>query len=132
MTVAPAAEFDQRRQTQGVATVWGKHFFALGPLLALGVIAALVLFLRWAFPGRNTSLIERQTRPGSPDEYGLLTAVGSPASAIEASIWQQALKDSGIRSTLAQTTHGVRVMVRQDDVAQARSALARVRGRTQT
>jgi len=112
-----------------VATVWGKHFFALGPLLALGVVAALALFLRWAFPGRNTSLVERKARPGNLEDYGLLTAVGSPASAIEASMWQQALKDSGIRSTLAQTTQGVRVMVRRDDVVQAESALARVRGK---
>lgn len=131
MTVAPAAGFDQTRKAKGMATVWGKHFFALGPLLALGVVAGLALFLRWAFPGRNTSLVQRVARPGKPDDYGLLAPIGEPASAIEASIWQHALTDAGIRSTLAQTTEGVRLMVRRDDVTKAESALARMRGRSQ-
>ena len=112
-----------------MATVWGKHFFGLGPLIALAVVAALAIFLRWAFPGRNTSLVARKGRPGNPDDYGLLTPIGTPASAVEASIWQQALAEDDIRSTLAHTTQGTRVMVRRDDVARAEATLARLRGR---
>lgn len=112
-----------------MATVWGKHFFGLGPLLALGVVAALAVFLRWAFPGRSTSLVARRAKPGAPEDYGLLAPVAEPVSAIEASMWQQALTDAGIRSTLAQTTQGVRLMVRRDEVTKAEVALARMRGR---
>ena len=112
-----------------MATVWGRHFFGLGPLLALGVVAALAVFLRWAFPGRSTSLVARRAKPGAPEDYGLLAPVAEPVSAIEAGIWQQALKEAGIRSTLAQTTQGVRLMVRRDEVPEAEAALSRIRGR---
>jgi len=111
-----------------MATVWGRHFFGLGPLLALGGVAALALFLKWAFPGRNTSLIEKTPQPGHPDDYGLLTAVGAPVSAVEATMWQQALTDAGIRSTLTLTTQGTRVMVRRDEANRAADLLKGIRG----
>ena len=111
-----------------MATVWGRHVFALGPMLAFLVIGGFVLLLKWAFPGRNTSLLANRTRPGDADtDYGLLTPVGQPTSAVEAAMWQEALRSAGIRATIAQTTSGARLMVRREDEQRASDALRRQR-----
>jgi hypothetical protein len=89
---------------------WGSYAFLWGPMVTVAVLLVLMVLLRWAF-SRGGSLVRRPGRPGRTDEYGLLVAVASPGTVIEAEMMRRRLEDAGIRSTLAETTEGPRVMV---------------------
>ena len=89
---------------------WGSYAFLFGPMVTLIVLLVLMLLLRWTF-SRGGSLVRRPGRPGRADEYGLLVPVASPRTVIEAEMLRRRLEDAGIRSTLAETTEGPRVMV---------------------
>ncbi len=89
---------------------WGSYGFLFGPMVTVAVLLVLMVLLRWAF-SRGGSLVRRPGRPGRTDEYGLLVPVASPGSVIEAEMMRRRLEDAGIRSTLAETTDGPRVMV---------------------
>jgi hypothetical protein len=91
-------------------------------LLSFGVLAVLVLLLRWTY-GTGKSLVARPPRTGAPDEYGLLVAVAAPADAAEARRLAALLDAAGLRSTLVETDDGLRLMVWPADEAAARSAL---------
>jgi hypothetical protein len=92
--------------------------------MAMIVIGVLVLVLRWAF-GRGQSVVERPTRPGNPDEYGLLDPVAAPGSYIEGELLRQRLEAEGIKATLAMTNDGPRVMVWPQDRARAEAVVRR-------
>lgn len=103
---------------------WGDLTYALGPAVIVLVIVALALVLRWAFsPGG--SLIARPSRPGRPDDYGLLVPVAAPGSYIEGEIIRRRLEEAGLRATLAMTEDGPRVLVFPADQARAERVLAR-------
>lgn len=104
---------------------WGSYSYLYGPLMALVAIGVLVLVLRWAF-GRGTSVVERPPRSGEPDEYGLLDAVASPGTYIEAEILRQRLEAAGIKATVAMTNDGPRLMVWPNDRERAASVLRAV------
>ena len=57
----------------------------------------------------------------------MLTAVSMPANLIEGEILKRTLADNGIRSTLAITQDGPRVMVWPEDEEKARDILKRRR-----
>lgn len=101
---------------------WGSYSYVYGPLMAFVAIGVLVLLLRWAFR-RGGSVVERPPRSGSPDQYGLLDAVASPGTYIEAEILRQRLEAEGIKATVAMTNDGPRVMVWPRDRARAESVL---------
>jgi hypothetical protein len=92
--------------------------------IALAVMGLLVLLLRWAYGGRSRSLVERKSRAGHEDEYGLMVAVSAPGSFIEGEVDRQRLQDAGIRASLVTTADGPRVMVLEPDEAAARRLLA--------
>ena len=73
------------------------------------VVAVLALILRWAFSG-NKSLIEKQRRIGSEEEYGLLKVAHSPKNHIKA--------------TLSQTKTGPKILVFDEDLKIAKATLA--------
>lgn len=99
-------------------------FHVLGPLTAFGLVGVLALVLRWAFGGsRRTSLVERRPRKGLSSEYGLLVAVSSPGSVIEAELQRRLLEDAGIRTTLVTTVEGPRLMVFPEHERIARALL---------
>jgi hypothetical protein len=102
---------------------WGSYSYGFGPLVALGVVGALVLVLRWAFSGGG-SLVERRSRQGREDEYGLLVAIAAPATFVEGEVLRRTLEDAGLRATLATTTEGPRLMVFRRDEPAARRLLA--------
>jgi len=102
---------------QGPAEVWG-------PLLAFLVVGLLALVLRWAYPGRRTSLVARRPRAGRPDQYGLLVTVAAPASEGEADGCLRQLAAGGVQATVAETAEGRRIMVWPDDESRARKLLA--------
>lgn len=106
-------------QNQHMPT-WGSYSYVYGPMMALVAIGVLVLVLRWAF-GRGSSVVERPPQSGSPDQYGLLDAVASPGTYIEAEILRQRLEAGGVKATVAMTNDGPRVMVWPDDRHKAES-----------
>jgi hypothetical protein len=104
------------RSWQGYAYLWG-------PVLTFLVVALLALVLRWAYPGRRTSLVSRRARPGPATDYGLLVTVAAPASEEEAAWCVRRLTNGGIQATVAHTVEGRRIMVWPDDERRARKLL---------
>ncbi|UGQ14252.1 hypothetical protein LO772_12045 [Yinghuangia sp. ASG 101] len=100
------------------------HTYLLTPLIGFAVVGLLALLLRWTF-GRGRSLVPRTPRKGSPDDYGLLVEVASPADPAHGRRLCRVLSTDGIRSTLVETTDGPRVMVWPPDEEAARLTLAR-------
>lgn len=101
---------------------WDSYHYAIGPTVALVVVAVLVLLLRWTF-SHGRSVVERRPERGSSSEYGLLEVVSAPATFVEAEVQRRTLVDAGIRATLAPTTDGPRVMVFPDQAGLARQVL---------
>jgi len=102
---------------------WGSYSSLYGPFMALLGIGLLIGLLRWAF-GHGSSVVERPALPGSPKDYGLLSAVASPPTYIEAEMVRQQLAVQGVKATLAMTNDGPRVMVWPADEELARKVLA--------
>lgn len=92
--------------------------------MAVVMVGVLTLLLRWAFGGRSRSLVERRSRAGHEDEYGLLVSVSSPGTFIEGEVVRQRLVAAGIKAQLVTTADGPRLMVFRTDEAAARRLLA--------
>lgn len=107
---------------------WGSYSYLYGPIVALIAFGVLVLVLRWAFSSRKQSVVESPARRGGADQYGLLDAVASPATFIEAEMVRQQLEASGIKATVAITNDGPRVMVWPRDRRNAEALLRRIGG----
>lgn len=84
----------------------------------------LCAILMWAF-GPNRSLVAGPSKPGLPDEYGLLKPVSLPTNYAEAEIMKRTLGGAGIRATIADTLAGPQVMVWPGDEVQAKEVLAK-------
>ena len=93
----------------------------------LGILF-FIFILKWSSK-RGGSLIAKPTTPGRMDDYGLLSAVSAPPTVIEAEILKRTLLDAGIRSTVALTNEGPRVMVWPADENNAREVLRNRRAR---
>ena len=102
---------------------WVSYHYAVGPAMALVVVAVLALLLRWTF-SHGRSLVERRPHQGPSSDYGLLEVVSAPPTFVEAEVQRRTLVDAGIRATLAPTTDGPRVMVFPDEAGLARQVLA--------
>lgn len=96
--------------------------FFYEPILALLLLGALVLLLRWTF-SRGHSLVPGRPRRGGEHDYGLLVPVAAPATFIEAEVLRQTLVDHGVRATLAPTTDGPRILVFPAEERAARAVL---------
>jgi hypothetical protein len=103
---------------------WNSYSYLFGPLFAAALILFFVFFLRWAFR-RGSSVVAGPGKAGRTDEYGVLTPIASPGSYVEGEMIRRRLEDAGIRSTLAQTLDGPRIMVWPTDVDRAKAALSR-------
>lgn len=101
----------------------GSFSYAFGPIIAFVAIGLLVIILRWAFSSKRTSVVAAASKPGTADEYGMLTAIASPANYIDGEILRRRLEDAGIRANLASTLDGPRVMVWPADEQRARDVL---------
>ncbi len=102
---------------------WGSASFMFGPLVSLVCLGVLIMLMRWAFGGPRRSLVQRRPQIGSPEEYGLLVRVASPATFMEAEMIRLRLSDGGLRATLAPTDQGPAVMVFSEDALAARRLL---------
>ena len=95
------------------------YLISLSGFLVVGLLA---LLLRWAY-SNNNSLIERDKKIGSEDEYGLLKVVTSPKNHIEGEMLRQKLLSVGIKATLSQTKTGPKILVFEKDLKIARATL---------
>ena len=99
-----------------------KRQYLFGPVVALLVVAALAVLVRWAFSS-GSSLVERTPRTGDASDYGLLVQVAAPADTAAAETIQRSLEENGIRATIAPTPDGPRVLVFPSDADRARHVL---------
>jgi hypothetical protein len=86
------------------------------------VVGLLAIILRWAYSSSN-SLIEKDKKIGSEDEYGLLKVAASPKNHIEGEMLRQKLISVGIKATLSQTNTGPKILVFEEDLRIARATL---------
>ncbi len=103
---------------------WNAFSYAFGPLFAAIPIVVLILILRWSHR-RGASVVAAPAQPGTPDEYGLLVPVGAPATYVEGEMLRRMLEEQGVRTTLASTLDGPRLMVWPADADRARALLAK-------
>jgi hypothetical protein len=96
--------------------------FAVGPLIAFGVIAGLSAILRWTFSADGSRAAQvRFFEPSEPEDFGLLSVAGVVANTDDAQALQGMLADAGIRATIAPAKDGrVRVLVFTSDLETAR------------
>ena len=86
------------------------------------VLGILIILLRWAF-SRGKSVVERPSRVGNDDEYGLLEIVAAPSNHIEGEMLKRKLLEHAIKATLTQTKQGPRIMVFPNEVRAAQAIL---------
>ena len=105
---------------------WNSFSYVFVPVVGLLAIGLMIVILRWAF-ARGKSVVERPTKKGSPDEYGMLIPIASPADYIQGEMLRRRLTDAGIKATLATTTEGPRILIWPADEKRAASILSRGR-----
>ena len=86
------------------------------------MVGLLAIILRWAYSSSN-SLIEKDKKIGSEDEYGLLKVAASPKNHIDGEMLRQKLISVGIKATLSQTNTGPKILVFEEDLKIARATL---------
>ena len=101
----------------------GSLHFAVGPFIALLMIALIALFLRWAFGS------DRPARRTVAERDGLLTPVATLTRRESALALRAVLSDAGIRSTLREPApHRTDVLVFPEDAERARALAMSFRG----
>ena len=98
---------------------WHAWWFVIGPLFGIGWLLVVGGLLRWTF-NRRGSVAGASRRPAAPNDYGHLRPLQSVSTQDEASQLRGRLQRAGIRSTLANTTDGLYVMVWATDLERAR------------
>jgi len=86
------------------------------------IVGVLALILRWAYSSNN-SLVERDKKIGSDDQYGLLKVAASPKNHIEGEMLRQKLLSVGIKATLSQTNTGPKILIFEKDLKIAKATL---------
>ena len=115
MSLRADSEHTEQVSLDGYSFLWA-------PALALLAVVGLIGVLRWGFSSGG-SLIARPAKKGPSGSYGLLVAVAEPATAAAGERERSRLQEAGIRATLAQTEDGLRLMVFDGDLDQARQVL---------
>ena len=103
---------------------WHAWWFVIGPLFGVSWLLVIGALLRWTF-SRRGSVAGASRRPAAPDAYGHLRPLKSVRTQDEASQVRGRLQRAGIRSTLANTTEGLYVMVWENDLDRARNVAGR-------
>jgi hypothetical protein len=96
--------------------------FAVGPVVAIVVVAALAMLSKWIFgTGRRRAAGRTSVPTGVQVDTGLLRAVADLPDRSAAAALRAVLSDAGIRSTIGVRRDGrVQVLVFPDDEEQAR------------
>jgi hypothetical protein len=101
--------------------VYSTHF-AVGPVVAIVVVAALAMLSKWIFgTGRRRTAARSLVPPEVQVDTGLLRPVADLADRAAAGALRAVLSDAGIRSTIGVRRDGrVQVLVFPDDEERAR------------
>ena len=91
-------------------------------LSGFAVVAVMIVILKWAFSS-NKSIIEKNKKLGTADQYGLLKVDNSPKNHIEGEMLRQKLLEVGIKATLTQTVEGPKLLVFERDLKIAKATL---------
>ena len=96
--------------------------FAVGPVVAIVVVAALAMLSKWIFgTGRRRVAARSVVPPGVQVDNGLLRSVADLPDRSAAAALRAVLSDAGIRSTIGVRRDGrVQVLVFPDDEERAR------------
>jgi hypothetical protein len=95
---------------------------AVGPVVAIVVVAALAMLSKWIFgSGRRRTAARSLVPPGVQLDTGLLRPVADLPDRAAATALRAVLSDAGIRSTVGVRRNGqVQVLVFPDDEERAR------------
>ena len=116
----------QKCATIAFMMTWGSSTYVLLPLFVGTGILILILFLRWGFSAKKSSLIERPTKASFKDDYGVLVPINNPANYAEGEKLRQELISHGIKATLAFTFEGPQIMVWPKDETKARELIRKL------
>jgi len=96
--------------------------FAVGPVVAIVVVAALAMLSKWIFgTGRRRAATRSVVPPGVQVDNGLLRSVADLPDRSAAAALRAVLSDAGIRSTVGVRRDGrLQVLVFPDDEERAR------------
>jgi hypothetical protein len=95
--------------------------FAVGPVVAIVVVAALAMLSKWIFGTGRHRAARPPVRPGVQVDTGLLRPVAELPDRPAAAALRAVLSDAGIRSTIGVRRDGrVQVLVFPDDEDRAR------------
>lgn len=92
---------------------------SFGGFFAVGLLS---LILKWAF-SRGKSIIEKNPKVGSENDYGALVIIASPNNHIEGELIRLKLVQAEVKAILTQTNDGPRVFVFERDEKIARAIL---------
>ena len=119
--IARAVPYGARLGGVPVDGVNSTHF-AVGPVVAIVVVAALAMLSKWVFgTGRRRTAARSLVPPGVQVDTGLLRSVAELPDRAAAAALRAVLSEAGIRSTIGVRRDGrVQVLVFPDDEERAR------------
>jgi len=104
------------------------YHFLLGPLVAGGAMALIMLMCRWVFSTstRDQRTAQARARAQAAGDYGLLVPVAVVRTQEDGDLLRDVLRDAGIRGTVAAApSGGLAVLVFRADAQRASSLVSR-------
>ena len=106
------------------------YSFLMGPLVAAGALAVIMLICRWVFSTthRDDRTARRLAKARSRGDYGLLVPITRTRTVDDAEMLRGVLRDAGIRCTVAAAgdapEDGTDVLVFRADALRARDLVS--------
>ena len=105
------------------------YSFLVGPLVASGALAVIILICRWVFSTthRDDRTARRLEKARARGDYGLLVPVTQVRTQDDAEMLRAVLQDAGIRCTLGEAageSPGQAVLVFRADAERARDLVS--------
>ncbi len=104
------------------------YHYLVGPLVALGALAVIILICRWVFStsDRDKRMAQRTGRSGvgRGGDFGLLVPIATVRTADDAEMLRGILQEAGIRCTVAADGDGADVLVFRVDALRARELVS--------
>ena len=108
--------------------VVSSYHYLVGPLVAAGALAVIVLLCRWVFStsDRDARVARRlaAAAAAASGDYGLLVPVAQVRTAEDAELLREVLRDAGIRATVSRGAERNEVLVFRADASRASQLVA--------